>query len=128
MQYLLPKKGKNKGASRYLLYPEHTILNSIAQDSLLEIDFIGKFIQGRTGSINFLGFSLRGKHSLKYFTRVASFYQEEVMARLDQFITCFEKHYATKMDNAFPLFGPPSKERFLSNVFLFAVKSCKLLS
>jgi len=43
------KRGKNKGASRYLLYPEYTILNTISQGSLLEIDFIGKkFIQGRT--------------------------------------------------------------------------------
>lgn len=64
------KRGKNKGASRYLLYPEYTILNAISQGSLLEIDFIGKkFIQGRTEPLNFLGFSLRGKRPLKYFTR-----------------------------------------------------------
>ena len=46
------KRGKNKSASRYLLYPEYTILNTISQGSLLEIDFIGKkFIQGRTEPI-----------------------------------------------------------------------------
>jgi len=114
------KRGKNKGASRYLLYPEHTILNTISQGSLLEIDFIGKkFIQGRTEPINFLGFSLRGRRPLKHFTRVEECNQEEVIDQIDKFITCFEKPYAAKMDNGFVFFGPSSKERFLSKVVLF---------
>lgn len=114
------KRGKNKGASRYLLYPEYTILNTISQGSLLEIDFIGKkFIQGRTEPINFLAFSLRGNRPLKHFTRIEEYTQEEVMTQLEEFITKFERPYAVKMDNDFVFFGPSSKERFLSKVVLF---------
>ena len=113
------KRGKNKGASRYLLYPEYTILNTISQGSLLEIDFIQKFIQGRSRPLNFLGFSLRGKRPLKHFVRVESYNQEEVMTQLEEFIHKFERPYAVKMDNDFVFFGPSSKERFLSKVVLF---------
>lgn len=114
------KRGRNKGASRYLLYPEYTILNTISQGSLLEIDFIGKkFIKGRSKPLNFLSFSLRGKRSLKYFIRVGEYNQEEVMTQLEEFITKFEKPYVVKMDNDFVFFGPSSKERFLSKVVLF---------
>ena len=113
------KRGKNKGASRYLLYPEYTILNTISQGSLLEIDFIQKFIQGRSRPLNFLGFSLRGKRPLKHFIRVESYNQEEVMTQLAEFIHKFERPYAVKMDNDFVFFGPSSKERFLSKVVLF---------
>jgi hypothetical protein len=74
------KRGKNKGASRYLLYPEYTILNTIFQGLLLEIDFIGKkYIQGRAEPINFLAFSLRGNHTLKHFIRIEEYTQIDAL-------------------------------------------------
>lgn len=113
-------RGRNKGASRYLLYPDYTILNTIAHKSLLEIDFIGKkFIQGRTKPINFLAFSLRGKRSLKYYVRIETPTQDELMKQLNYFFTTFEKPYAVKMDNGFVFFGPSSRKRFLSKTTLF---------
>jgi transposase len=52
------QKGKQKGASRYLHYPEYSIFQ--LGESLLEIDFIGKkFIRGKTEPLNFIAFSLR---------------------------------------------------------------------
>lgn len=113
------KRGKNKGASRYLLYPAYTILNTISQGSLLEIDFIQKFIQGESQPLSFLGFSLRGRRPLKHFIRLEEYTQEEVIKGLDEFIHRFESPYAVKMDNDFVFFGPSSKERFLSKVTLY---------
>ena len=82
--------------------------------------FIGKkFIQGQREPIHFLGFSLRGRRALKYFTRAPSHHHWKVISGLGHFIHCFEKPYAVKMDNAFAFFSPPSKERFLSQVVLF---------
>lgn len=113
-------RGRNKGASRYLLYPDYTILNTIAHKSLLEIDFIGeKFIQGRTKPINFLAFSLRGERRLKYYVRIETPTQDELMKQLNHFFATFEKPYAAKMDNGFVFFGPSSKKRFLSKTTLF---------
>jgi len=114
------QRGRNKGASRYLLYPDFTILNRIAKNSLLEIDFIGKkFIKGRTEPINFLAFSLRGKRALKYYIRTEVLTQEELIRHLTCFFNTFEKPIACKMDNGFVFFGPSSKRRFLSKIVLF---------
>jgi len=113
------KREKNKGASRYLLYPAYTILNTISQGSLLEIDFIRKFIQGESHPLNFLGFSLRGRRPLKHFMRIEEYTQEAVIESLDDFIHKFESPYAVKMDNDFVFFGPSSKERFLSKVTFY---------
>jgi len=117
-------RGKNKGASRYLLYPDYTILNNIGKNSLLEIDYIGqKFIKGQTEPINFLAFSLRGKRTLKYYVRTRFLTQDELMQHLKYFFNTYEKPVACKMDNAFVFFGPSSKGKFLSKTVLFLLSN-----
>ena len=65
------QKGKNKGASKYLHYPEYSIFQ--LGESLLEIDFIGKkFIKRRTEPLNFITFSLRKPRKLKHFKRISA--------------------------------------------------------
>ena len=64
------KKGKNKGASRYLCYPEYTIYY-LSGGRVLESDFIGKkYLTGRTEPVNFVGFSFKKEPKLRYFRRV----------------------------------------------------------
>lgn len=121
------KKGRNKVTSRYLLYPDYTILNTIAKNSLLEIDFIGKkFIRGRTEPVNFLAFSLRGKRILKHYLRIENLTRDELITQLIYFFKDFEKPLSCKMDNSFVFFGPCSKRRFLSKVVLFLL-SCNVI-
>jgi len=77
-------KVRRKGASRYLLYPEHSI-NQLGS-SLLEVDFIGKkFITGRTEPINFIAFSLRFPRKLKHFQRIDSETGDEVIKHCQAF-------------------------------------------
>lgn len=53
------KRGRNKGASRYLCYPEYTIYTFLG-GRVLETDFIGKkYLAGRTQPLNFIGFSFK---------------------------------------------------------------------
>ncbi len=66
------KKGKNKGAAKYLCYPEHTIY-TLLNGRVLEIDFIGKkYLAGRTEPLNFIAFAFKKQPRLRYFKRVES--------------------------------------------------------
>lgn len=116
------KRGRHKGASRYLLYPEYTILDKIAQNSLLEIDFVQRFIRGQTEPLYFLSFSLRGKRKLKHYRIVEAMTSEEVRRELLYFFERFEKPYAVKMDNDFAFAGAASKPRVVSKVSLFLME------
>jgi transposase len=53
------RKDRNKGAAKYLCYPEYTVFNIIAK-RILELDFIGrKFIKGQTEPLNFIASSFK---------------------------------------------------------------------
>jgi hypothetical protein len=115
------QRGRNKGASRYLLYPAHTINN--LGERLLEIDFIGKkFIEGRTEPINFIAFSLRNP-VLKHFRRVSGDTAENVIKESKRFFREFCKPDVVKVDNAFAMRGSSSGERPISKVMMFFLQN-----
>jgi len=114
-------RGRNKGASRYLLYPEYTINN--LGERLLEIDFIGKkFIEGRTEPVDFIAFSLR-KPVLKHFRRVSGDTAENVIKESKRFFREFCKPDVVKVDNAFAMRGSSSGERPISKVMMFFLQN-----
>jgi len=115
------QKGRNKGASRYLHYPEYSI--SQLGESLLEIDFIGKkFIRQRTEPLNFIGFSLRKPCKLKHFRRITGETGSNVIKESKRFFKKFEKPDVIKMDNGFAMAGSSSHPRVVSKVPLWFLK------
>jgi len=115
------QKGRNKGASRYLHYPEYSI-NQLGE-SLLEIDFIGKkFIKGRTEPLSFIGFSLRFPRKLKHFRRISGETGDNVIKESKKFFRKFEKPDVIKIDNSFATAGGGSQKRFLTKVIIFYLK------
>lgn len=113
------KRGKNKGASRYLCYPEYTVFNIIAK-RVLELDFIGKkFIKGRTEPLNFIGFSFKKPPKLRYFKRILGETGNEIIKYSKLFFKKFEKPDAAKMDNGFAMAGSSSHPRVISKVPLW---------
>ena len=116
------QKGKNKGASKYLHYPEYSI-NQLGE-SLMEIDFIGKkFIRERTEPLNFIGFSLKKPRKLKHFTRISGETGDNIIKESKRFFKRFEKPKVIKMDNGFAMAIPGSAKRILSKVIIFYLKN-----
>lgn len=112
---------RQAGASRYLHYPEHSIVQ--LGKSLLEVDFIGKkFIRGRKQPINFIAFSLRFPRKLKYFQRIEAESGDEVISHCQDFFQRFEKPQVVKMDNGFAFAGSSRWPRTLSKVIIFLLK------
>ena len=115
------QKGRNKGASRYLHYPEYSI--GQIGESLLEIDFIGKkFIRGRTEPLNFIGFSLRKPCKLKHFRRITGETGSNVIKESKRFFKKFEKPDTVKMDNGFATYGGGQHKRLLTKAIIFYLK------
>lgn len=115
------QKGRNRGASRYLHYPEDSI-NQLGE-SLLEIDFIGKkFIKGRTEPLNFIGFSLRFPRKLKHFRRISGETGDNVIKESESFFEKFEKPEVVKIDNSFAIAGGGSQKRTLTKAIIFYLK------
>jgi hypothetical protein len=115
------QKGRNKGASKYLHYPEYSI-NQLGE-SLLEIDFIGKkFIKGRTEPLNFIGFSLKKPCKLKHFRRISGETGDNVIKESERFFEKFEKPDIIKIDNSFATAGGGSQKRTLTKVIIFYLK------
>lgn len=112
------KKHKNKGASRYLHYPEYSIYN--LRQRVLEADFIGhKFIRGKTEPINFIGFSFKKEPKLKHFKRISGETADNVINESKRFFKRFEKPDAVKMDNGFGMAGSSPWPRTISKTALF---------
>lgn len=115
------QKGRNKGASRYLHYPEYSILQ--LGESLLEMDFIGKkFIKGRTEPVNFIAFSLRKPCKLKHFRRITGETGDNIIKESKRFFRRFEKPDVIKMDNDFATAGGGHYKRLLTKVVIFYLK------
>lgn len=115
------KRHKNKGAARYLHYPEYSIYH--LWDRVLEIDFIGhKFITGRTEPINFIGFSFKKELKLRHFKRISGETGDNVIKKSKEFFKRFEKPNAIKMDNDFAMAGSSPWPRTISKVALDYLK------
>jgi hypothetical protein len=109
-----PIRKRQRGASRNLHYPEHS-LNQLGA-SRLEVDFIGKkFIRSQSEPINFIAFSLR-------FPRITSESADEVIRHCQAFFRSFEKPQVVKIDNGFTFAGSGPWPRTLSKVILFLLK------
>lgn len=116
------KKGGNKGAARYLHYPEYSINN--LGEKLLEIDFIGKkFIKGRTEPVNFIAFSYKKPQKLKHFKRISGETGDEVIKCCQYFFNRFGKTDVAKIDNDFAFAGSSGKaKRTVSKVPIYFLK------
>jgi len=108
------KKGRNKGAAKYLCYPEHTIYELFG-GRVLESDFIGrKYIRGRTAPLNFIGFSFKKTPRLRYYTRIEGETADNFISGCGGFFTHFETPDYIKVDNALAMIGSASGKRNVS--------------
>lgn len=113
------KKGRNKGASRYLCYPEYTIY-TLLSGRVAESDFIGKkYIIGRTEPINFISFCFKKEPKLRYFQRVAAQTTDCFIAECEKFFKKFEKPDYLKVDNCLAAIGSASGKRNISRTMKF---------
>lgn len=116
-------RGRQKGASRYLCYPEHTVYEMLG-DRVLESDFIGqKYIYGRTAPIHFIGFSFKREPKLRYFKRVKDYTASSFISECTKFFNIFEKPDCIKLDNAASNIGSRSGKRNLSRTMSFLLKN-----
>ncbi|MBS3788592.1 hypothetical protein KGY79_10415 [Candidatus Bipolaricaulota bacterium] len=117
------QKGKNKGAAKYLRYPEKTIYEKIG-DRILEADFVGeKYITGRTEPINFIGYSFKKEPRLHHFQRVDGETTDEFINKTEKFFSRFEKPDVVKVDNAMAMIGGGRGERALSWTMIFLLEN-----
>jgi len=117
------KKGKNKGAAKYLCYPEHTIYNLLG-GRVLEADFIGqKHITGRTEPLNFIGFSFKKAPKIRYFKRIKSQKADNFITQSKHFFREFEKPNYMKVDNDPATIGSGSGKGTISRVMKFLLEN-----
>lgn len=117
------KKGKNKGAAKYLCYPEYTIYELLG-GRVLEADFMGeKYISGRTEPLNFIGFSFKKEPKLRYFKRVTGLTTDDFIEQTEHFFKRFEKPDFVKVDNCAATIGSISGKRNISRVMKFLLES-----
>jgi len=117
------KRHKQKGAAKYLCYPEHTIY-TLFGGRVLEVDFIGKkYIAGRTKPLNFIGFSFKKEPKLRYFRRIEGQTAENFIKECKHFFQKFEKPDFLKVDNCLATIGSASGRRNLSRTMKFLLKN-----
>ena len=92
------KKGKNKGAAKYLHYPEYTIYDLLG-GRVLEADFITKYFTNRTEPLTFIGFSFKKEPRLRYYKRIEGQTSREFKEGCEYFFERFEVPDFMKMDN-----------------------------
>ena len=117
------RKGRNKGAARYLCYPEHTIYQSLG-GRVLEADFVGKkYLRGRTEPLNFIAFSFKKEPRLRHYKRVEGQTADNFIKQLELFFKKFEKPNFVKVDNALAMIGSASGKRNVSKAMAFLLKN-----
>jgi hypothetical protein len=117
------KSGRNKGAARYLCYPEHTIYNLLG-GRVLEADFIGeKYIMGRTEPLNFIGFSFKKEPKIRYFKRIESQKADDFILQSKHFFREFERPDYMKVDNDPATIGSASGKRNISRAMNFLLEN-----
>lgn len=113
------KKGRSKGAARYLCYPEHTIYQGLG-GRVLEVDFVGrKYLRGQATPLNFIGFSFKQVPRLRYYKRVCGETADEFISYCDHFFKSFERPDYVKVDNTGATIGSASGKRNLSRAMRF---------
>jgi len=113
------KRGRNKGAAKYLCYPEHTIY-SLLGGRVLEADFIGKkYITGRSEPLNFIGFSFKKEPKIRYFKRIESQRADDFIVQSKHFFKEFEKPDYVKVNNDPATIGSASGKRNISRTMNF---------
>lgn len=116
------KKGRNKGASRYLCYPEYTIYQSLG-GRVLEADFVGrKYLTGRTKPLNFIAFSFKKNPRLRHYKRVMGQTADNFIKQSELFFKQFEKPDFVKVDNCLATIGSASGKRSISQAVAFLLK------
>lgn len=116
------KKGGNKGASRYLCYPEYTIYEKLG-GRIAEADFVGKkYLAGRTAPIHFAGFSFKKEPKGRWFKRVEAETADCLIAAGAEFISQYEKPDFLKVDNAAAMSGSGSGKRNISRAMASLLK------
>jgi len=114
-----PKRGRSKGAARYLCYPEHTVYHTLGK-RVLEVDFVGKkFLTGRTAPVHFAGFSFKHPPKLRYYQRVPGETSEALIRGCEAFFRRFETPDVLKVDNCGAAIGSGSAKRSLSRFVHF---------
>jgi len=112
-------KKRNKGAARYLCYPEYTIYTALG-GRVIEADFVGKkFITGRTAPIHFAGFSAKKKPKIRWFQRTNAETADCLIAACEQFFLQCEKPTYLKIDNGAAMSGSGSGKRNISRTMAF---------
>lgn len=116
------ERGRNKGASRYLCYPEHTIY-TLLNGRVLEADFIGKkYITGRTEPLNFIAFSFKKELRLRYFKRIEGQTAENFIVQCGHFFEKFERPDFIKVDNCLATIGSASGKRNISQAMQYLLQ------
>lgn len=117
------KRKRNKGASRYLCYPEHTIYHLLG-GRVLEVDFVGqKYLTGRTEPLNFMAFSFKKAPRLRYFQRVSAQRAESFIDQTRRLFHRFERPDFLKVDNCLATIGSASAKRAVSQSMKFLLES-----
>lgn len=117
------KRGRNKGAAKYLCYPEYTIYTLLG-GRVLEVDFMGeKYITGRTEPLNFIGYSFKKEPRLRYFKRVSGQTSDDFIEQTEHFFKRFEKPDFIKVDNCAATIGSISGSRNISRVMKFLLEN-----
>lgn len=117
------EKGRNKGAARYLCYPEYALYHLFG-GRVAEADFIGmKYIFGRTEPLNFIGFSFKKEPKLRYFQRISGQTAQEFKKACGSFFKKFEKPDFVKVDNCLATIRSASGRRNISQVMYFLLEN-----
>ena len=117
------KEGKNKGAARYLCYPERTVYQ-ILGGRVLEADFVGKkYLTGRTEPLNFIAFSFKKEPRLRYYKRVQGQTADNFIKQSGLFFRKFEKPDFMKVDDCLATIGSSSGKRSISKTIIFLLKN-----
>jgi len=112
------KKGRGKGAARYLCYPEHTIYHLLG-GRVLESDFLQRKLAGRADPLHFLGFSFKKAPRIRYFTHIPGHTSPHFISATDAFFRRFETSDFMKLDNAAATIGSMSGKRSISQAVAF---------
>lgn len=117
------RKIKQKGAAKYLCYPEHTIYNQLG-DRVAEVDFIGKkYIHGSSEPLNFIGYSFKKEPRLSYYKRIEGQTTDSFITETDKFFGLFEKPDVIKLDNGLAFIGSASGKRNISRSMNFLLEN-----
>lgn len=118
------KKGRNKGASRYLCYPEHTIYKLLG-GRVLESDFIQKHITNRAEPLHFIGFSFKTGAKLRHYKRIEAQTSEELRNACGCFFNKFERPDYIKVDNGAAMAGSAyqKNKRNISEFMFYMLKN-----